>query len=57
MNWTMIMGIAILCACIPKQQEKNIVEYPEPPRYELDMIDVEDLPEAANDTGENNENI
>ncbi len=56
MNWTFLLATSILCACAPKQVEKSVIEYPEPIRYELDMIDVENLPEAG-DTGESNEDI
>ena len=57
MGWTMLLATAILCACSPKQVEQNVIEYPQPVRYDLDMIDVHDLPEAGSDTGEENEDI
>jgi hypothetical protein len=52
MSWTLLLATTILCSCSPKQVEKNVLEYPQPIRYDLDMINVDELPESGSDTGE-----
>ena len=58
MNWSIMLASVILCSCAPKQAPSP--ERPMPPQYdleELDELDLDDLPEAGEDTGESDEDI